>query len=43
MSNQRLAEREAVATPATAQTREPGPQPAAAVDRSEDHLIRGYD
>jgi hypothetical protein len=40
MSNQQIAERE-VAT-ISAQTREPTPQPSAAVDRSEDHLIRGY-
>jgi hypothetical protein len=43
MSNQQLAEREAVPASATGQTREPGPQRSAAADHSEDHLIRGYD
>lgn len=53
MSNPQPAHREAVPAPATGQdratgqAREPGPQRPAAracpADRSEDHLIRGYD
>jgi len=40
MSNQQLAAEHEVATPSP--TREPPPQRSAAVDHSEDHLIRGY-
>jgi hypothetical protein len=43
MSNQQLVEREAVVRTGTAtQTREAGQQGATGTDRSEDHLIRGY-
>lgn len=42
MSNQQLIEREAVRTRTATQPREGGQQASAAADRSEDHLIRGY-
>jgi hypothetical protein len=42
MSDQRFVERDAVRTGTATQTREAAQQRSAAADRSEDHLIRGY-
>lgn len=43
MSNQQLADRDAARSGAAAHTREAGQHRSATVDRSEDHVIRGYD
>ncbi|MGH3758604.1 hypothetical protein [Actinophytocola sp.] len=43
MSKQQLAEREAARAGAARHAREAGRRRSATVDRSEDHLIRGYD
>jgi hypothetical protein len=42
MSNQQRTEREPVRTRTAGQPRDAGPQRSTAADRSEDHLIRGY-
>jgi hypothetical protein len=42
MSNQQRTEREPVHPRTAGQPRDAGPQRSAAADRSEDHLIRGY-
>jgi hypothetical protein len=42
MSNQQLVEREALRARTATQTREAAPQRSTSADRSEDHLIRGY-